>query len=93
LEGAATILANPALMAIIVELNGSCHRYGIDEKDIHAFILNRGFAPVSYNPFERSFSDKPSYNQNGNTIYIKNESGVRNRLETSRKFQVLDLCV
>jgi FkbM family methyltransferase len=93
LEGAVSILANPGLMALIVELNGSCHRYGVDEKDIHTFILNRGFVPIAYNPFERSFTHKRSYNPNGNTIYIKNESVVQNRLGTSRKFKVLNLCV
>jgi FkbM family methyltransferase len=93
LEGALSTLANPALMAIIVELNGSCLRYGIEEKDIHTFITERGFAPVSYNPFERSFFHKSSFNPNGNTIYLRNEMVVKNRLENSRKFQVLNLCV
>jgi hypothetical protein len=93
LEGAAATLANPELMALIVELNGSCRRYNVEEADIHRFILERGFSAISYNPFERSFTHKPTFNANGNTIYIKNETGVRNRLESSRKFKVLDLCV
>ena len=93
LEGAASTLARRELMALIVELNGSCHRYGVNEKDIHAFLLNRGFAPVAYNPFERSISHKPGFNPNGNTLYIKNEDEVKNRLAGSRKFKVLNLCV
>ncbi len=86
LQGAVSTLAHPSLMAIIVEINGSCHRYGINEKDIHEFIMQQGFIPISYNPFERSYSIKPSFNPNGNTIYIKNETEVGKRLETARKF-------
>jgi hypothetical protein len=77
------------MMAIIVELNGSCNRYGITEKDIHEFITDRGFLPVSYNPFERSLAIKPSFNHNGNTIYIKNETEIGKRLSGARKFRIL----
>ena len=77
LQGASSTLAHASMMALIVELNGSCKRYGINEKDIHEFITARGFIPVSYNPFERSYSVKPSFNPDGNTIYIKNETEVQ----------------
>ena len=93
LEGADSTLKHSSLLAIIVELNGSCHRYGMNEKDIHEFILRYGFIPISYNPFERSYSKKNLFNPNGNTIYIKNETETGNRLMTARKFSVLNLCV
>jgi FkbM family methyltransferase len=93
LQGAISILKHSSLLAIIVELNGSCHRYGINEKDIHEFIIVHGFTPVTYNPFERKYSKQHSFNPNGNTIYIKNEGDVAKRLETARKFSVLNLCV
>lgn len=89
LQGASKTLANSSMMAIIVEINGSCRRYGIDEKNIHEFIVARGFTPISYNPFERSYSIKPSFNPHGNTIYIKNETEVQKRLVTARKFRIL----
>jgi FkbM family methyltransferase len=93
LEGAVNTLKHPSLLAIIVELNGSCHRYGINEKDIHEFIIKQGFIPIAYNPFERNYSIKNSFNLNGNTIYIKNESETGKRLSSARKFRVLNLCV
>ena len=93
LQGADSTLKQASLMAIIVELNGSCHRYGIKEKDIHEFITGYGFTPVSYDPFERAYSKKDSFNPNGNTIYIKNEEDVGKRLKNARKFSVLKLCV
>jgi FkbM family methyltransferase len=90
LRGAANLLKHPSLMGIIVELNGSCHRYGIDEREIHELITGRGFSPVSYNPFNRKYSIKQSFNLNGNTIYVRSEAEVKKRLESSRKFRVLD---
>ncbi len=89
LEGATSTLIHPSLLAIVVELNGSCHRYGINEKDIHEYIVERGFKPISYNPFKRSYSVKPSFNPNGNTIYLRNEIEAGTRLKVARKFSVL----
>jgi FkbM family methyltransferase len=90
LQGAASTLAHSNTMAIIVELNGSCRRYGIEEKDIHNFVIERGFIPITYNPFDRNYSLKPSFNPNGNTIYIKNETEVKQRLAGARKFRILN---
>jgi len=90
LQGAVSTLAHSSMMALIIELNGACKRYGIDEKDIHAFVIARGFVPISYNPFERSYSLKPSFNAHGNTIYIKNETEVKKRIVGARKFRVLN---
>ncbi|HEV3223271.1 MAG TPA: FkbM family methyltransferase [Puia sp.] len=93
LQGAELTLKLSSLLAVIVELNGSCHRYGINENDIHEFITGHGFIPISYDPIKRTYSKMNSFNLNGNTIYIKNEGEVAKRLETARKFTVLNLCV
>jgi FkbM family methyltransferase len=93
LQGTSATLKHEKLLAIIVEINGSCHRYGINEKDIHEFIIKRGFVPITYDPFKRNYNIKQSFNPNGNTIYIKNESETGKRLSTARKFRVLNLCV
>jgi FkbM family methyltransferase len=89
LEGAISTLKRATTMAIIVELNGSCNRYGIEEKDIHEFIVGLGYIPISYNPYERSYSIRNSFNPHANTIYIKNETGIKARLGTARRFNVL----
>ncbi len=89
LQGAKSTLAHPSMMAIIIELNGSCHRYGINEQDIHEYISEQGFTPISYSPFERSYSIKNSFNPNGNTIYVRTDSDAGKRLKTARKFSVL----
>lgn len=93
LQGARNTLDNRSLLAIIVELNGACQRYGISEKDIHEFIIGYDFKPITYDPFKRNYSIKETYNPDGNTIYIRNEVEAGKRLSNARKFSVLNLCV
>jgi len=90
LHGANSTLRHPSLMALIVEINGACLRYGIMEKDIHDFIVGQGFEAITYNPFERSYAKRSLFNPHGNTIYIKNEAELKERLSTARKFTVLN---
>jgi FkbM family methyltransferase len=90
LQGAHSAITQPSLLALIIELNGSCQRYGIEEKDIHELIIRNGYFPVAYDPFNRKLSKKDYYNPNGNTIYLKNEAEVQKRLVAARKFTVLN---
>ncbi len=73
LEGAANVLKNDTLKALIVELNGCCHKYGVTENEIHQILLDYGFKTYHYEPFERKLELTNSYNNGGNTIYIRDE--------------------
>ena len=88
LEGAGDTLANPSLKAIIIELNGSGDRYGVNEGDIHELLLQYDFRPYNYDPFSRKLIKLVSFGS-FNTIYIRNEEFVQERLSTARKFAVL----
>ena len=90
LQGGKLSLNASSTMALIVEINGSCRRYGVNEIDIHDFILGLGYSPISYDPFSRNFAMKSSFNPHGNTIYIKNENRLRDRLISARKYTVLN---
>lgn len=90
LIGAEKLLNNHLLKAIIIELNGCCHRYGVQEQEIHTLLLNAGFKTYDYAPFERKLSPIPNFHNEENTIYIKDLDWVKNRVETSRKYKVLD---
>ena len=87
LKGAKKILSNPILKAIIIELNGSGHRYGYDEKLIHQELLILGFQPYKYNPDRREVISTPSYG-NHNTIYIRDEPYVSDRISKARKIKI-----
>jgi len=87
LNGASDILSNPGLKAIIIELNGSGGRYGFDEEKIHQSLLNFGFKTYKYIPAERKLHPIPKHG-NHNTIYIRDEGFVENRLVNARKVKV-----
>ena len=89
LEGALSTIGQPSLMALIIEINGSCQRYGVNENDIHTYITAKGFTPVSYDPFKRSATKRETFNPHGNTIYIRNENETGERLRSARKFSIL----
>ena len=87
IEGAKNILKSDELSAIIIELNGSGLRYGFRDDDIHNELLSYGFSAYEYDPFTRKIKpiEKPG---NFNTIYLRNEKWVLERLTSSRKFNV-----
>jgi hypothetical protein len=44
--GANDVLSNKALLAVIMELNGSGRRYDYDEDELYTRMIKYGFAPV-----------------------------------------------
>lgn len=90
LQGGHSILKDPQLKAMIVELNGSCHRYGIKEEDIHTLLLSYGLSPYSYLPFERKLKKLDTFDAGGNTIYVREVQWIQERLSSARQFSVLN---
>lgn len=90
LAGAGEILADPALSGVLIELGGAGERYGYDEEAIVDLFLRQGFAAYRYAPFERRLIPlEGRSNANGNTLFVRNLSQVRKRLETAEPFSVL----
>jgi FkbM family methyltransferase len=87
LKGSNNTLSNPKLKALIIELNGSGSRYGIDEKLVHEHLLNFGFKPYQYNPYYKTLLLLNNYGVN-NTIYIRDLEYVKQRIETARRIKV-----
>ena len=90
LAGAAQTLANPALQALILELNGSGQRYGFDENGLRQHLQELGFIPCAYQPFERTLTPRPATATGGNTLFVRDLEQVKTRLRTAPKFKVLD---
>jgi len=88
LNGMKKSLESKKLKTIIIELMGSGERYGYDERKIHEILLNSGFEPYTYNPFERKLIRLDSY-ANGNTVYIRDLDFVTDRVRTSKRFKIL----
>jgi hypothetical protein len=87
LNGMPTLLDNQELKAIIIELNGSGGRYGFDEFEIHTKLLNIGFKPYEYNPFERKINMIDGFGS-FNTIYIRDISFINQRLQSANKVNI-----
>lgn len=72
IEGARKTLANPNLLAVIMELNGSGAYYGFDEDILHKKMLSLNFNSYIYEPRKQKLiSLKNKKNQKNNTLYIR----------------------
>ena len=87
INGARQLLDDPALKAIIIELNGSGVRYGYEESDIHQQLIDSGFRIYQYVPFTRELRAMEGFG-NLNTIYLKDLPFVRERLITANPVEV-----
>ncbi|CAI8722954.1 Methyltransferase FkbM family [Methylococcus capsulatus] len=89
LAGAQRVLANPALRALILELNGSGRRYGFDEDAIRRQLRDLGFIACSYHPFERALTPRAETAVGGNTLFARDLEYVENCLRTAPAFRLL----
>lgn len=87
LKGGISILSNTELKALIIELNGSGERYGIDDAQVHSFLTKHGFEPFDYDPFERQLVsiDAPGAH---NTIYIRDIEFVSDRVKKATDIRI-----
>lgn len=92
IAGAVKTLSRHSLIAIIMELNGSGERYGYDETVLHQQMLDYGFCPYLYSPFERQLQPlNTKNNHSGNTLYLRNIERVRERLQNAVKFVINEI--
>lgn len=90
LQGAQRTLSNPSLQAIIIELNGSGRRYGVDEAQIAETLFGHGFQTYAYNLLRRVLSNlERKIFSAGNTLFIRDESVVGARLRSAPRVSVL----
>jgi FkbM family methyltransferase len=91
IAGADRILSNDNLDAVIMELSGSGIRYGFDETMIHQHMLDYGFNTFTYSPFDRVLIQLGGQKSRAaNTLYLRNVDRVKERLENSLKFHILN---
>lgn len=89
LEGATETLKKQSLHSVIMELNGSGQRYEFDESQILKMMLDNGFKTYTYDPFNRILVNLQGKNLNsGNTLFIRDEALVLERLKNAPLFSV-----
>jgi len=89
LNGAKRILNNSSLIAIIVELNGSGKRYGVEDIEIHKLLLNKNFEAFKYDPLNRKLVPLiDNFSIVSNTLYLRNLSEVQKRISKKSIFKL-----
>ncbi len=88
LQGAKSVLSNGQILAIIIEINGNGQAFGVSDSQIHEFLTNFGYFPVSYDPFTREVKVEPSFDGHDNTIYIRDLELVRTRCLNAPKRKI-----
>lgn len=82
-------MADPGLLAVIMELNGSGGRYGFDEESLHRDLLGRGFATYRYRPFERALEPlHGARSGGGNTLYVRDAARLAERVRTAPRWRL-----
>jgi FkbM family methyltransferase len=78
-----------SLLAVLLEVHGVGRRYGFDEDKLHQEMLQKGFVPCRYQPFDRKIIAINDRNKRfGNTLYVRDESALQRRLESAPKILV-----
>ncbi|HEU5101198.1 MAG TPA: FkbM family methyltransferase [Roseiflexaceae bacterium] len=94
LKGASSVLRKESLHSVIIELNGSGKRYGFNEESIIRTMIEHGFSAYRYNPFDREILRLAGKNdQSGNTLFIRNERIVREKIAKSQKYFVAEVYI
>lgn len=88
LKGMSATLRNPALKAIIIELNGSGERYGFNDMQIHELLLANDFNSYSYNPFKRLLTAMNGFGST-NTIYCRDLEFINERIKNAKAIKLM----
>ncbi|MEL6898033.1 MAG: FkbM family methyltransferase [Planctomycetota bacterium] len=83
-DGGPGTLQGQGLQAVLLELNGSGKRYGYDDQAIHDAMIEFGFTPFLYDPFQRELTGLEGRNTGaGNTLYLRDIEFVQQRLDSA----------
>ena len=81
-NGADSVLSNPSLHSVIIELRGHGTKFGFDEEVVLKKLLDYGFSSREYEPFTRELRNLNGLNAAvGNTLLTRNEDLIMERLE------------
>lgn len=88
LRGAARTLSAPALLAVVMEINGSGARYGVSDETLLGQMVGHGFKPYAYDSLERRLIDA-SYAKD-NIIFVRDQKMVEERVKSARRYRLIN---
>ncbi len=90
IQGSAQLFSNTALLAVIVELNGSGQRYGHGDDVLDECLRGHGFTAWRYAPLQRTLLPAPEKRGSaGNVLYLRNQARALERVSSAKPFRVL----
>ena len=91
IEGAAKLLQDKTLEAIIIELNGCGLKYGYEDSVVFNRLRSFGFEGIRYHPFKRGINPLNGPNLlSSNTILVRSLEAVELKCRNSPRFKVLN---
>jgi FkbM family methyltransferase len=91
LHGAKCTLRSRNLQAILIELGGGENGYGFSSETVHNNLLDEGFLPCTYHPFDRQIESMSTFHQDRfNTLYVREPESVAMRVKQADRVKVLD---
>jgi len=88
LKGARRALADPRVLAVIMETNGSGSRYGVSDDELVSEMRRFGFAMYTYDPVTRVLTEAGK--GEGNTIFVRDATLARERVREARRFRLVN---
>lgn len=83
------VLAQPSLLGLIVEMDGTRETFNASEQVVHDTVLRHGFLPYEYDPFTRKLARLPSKNLgHNNTLYLRNVPEIEARVAVAKPFTI-----
>lgn len=88
LAGGSGVLRDERLHAVIMEVNGSGARYGIDDCDLLSTMLRHGFHPCRYDPVARLI--KPDSAHGPNVVFVRDLTAAQARVTSAPHFRLVN---
>lgn len=89
LGGMSRLLASDGLLVVILELNASGTRYGVEDRALRRTMSEAGFIECSYDPLRRALEVRPAgLDHPGNSIFIRRRDAVEDRIASAPKVVV-----
>lgn len=88
LLGGSRTLADPRLLAVIMETNGSGARYGVSDADLVSLMQEHGFSAYAYDPFDRLLLG--ASRADGNTVFVRDRLAVETRVRDSKRYRLIN---
>lgn len=92
LEGGSQTLSAPGLLGVVMEINGSGARYGVNDCQLVDLMAKYGFTAWSYCAKRRTFktAERSPVSAGGNTIFLRNCTEASFRVRSAQKTRLVN---